>query len=234
MQLGKQGRPEPCVEPGLDRDLLGVLELPAPQAAPLLLGSLLSHTGPEGTVTLRLTEIEAYGGPADSDLPDPGAHTFNGRTARNASMFGPAGRVYVYFTYGMHHAVNLVCRPAGTAGGCLIRAGEVLEGTELARQRRSVRRRTPVPDLALARGPGNVAQALSLTLADDGALLTSDLAATGLTLRRGGPVAEIVTTARTGVSGPGGGPEYPWRFAVAGDPTVSPYRAAVTRNRRRG
>ncbi|MDO5618695.1 DNA-3-methyladenine glycosylase [Kocuria sp.] len=216
----------------MDPALLALLQEPAPQVAPQLLGAILRHTTAEGTVALRLTEVEAYGGPQDSDLPDPGAHTYRGRTARNSSMFGAAGHIYVYFTYGMHHAVNLVCRPEGTAGGCLIRAGEVVEGVELARRRRSARRRTPVPDAALARGPGNVAQALGLTLADDGAPLTSDPHLPGVHLELAQKPVDAVVTARTGVSGPGGdGQQFPWRFAAVGDKTVSPYRAAAVRRR---
>ena len=108
--------------------------------APSLLGAHLTHSTDDGDVTVRITEVEAYGGPPDTDLPDPGAHTYNGRTARNASMFGPAGHAYVYFTYGLHHALNLVCRPQGIPGGCLLRSGEVVEGQELAVARRSARR----------------------------------------------------------------------------------------------
>lgn len=227
----------------LDPVLLGILERPAPQAAPELLGALLSSHTPEGLVTVRLTEIEAYGGPADSDCPDPGAHTYNGRTARNASMFGPPGHAYVYFTYGLHHALNLVCRPEGEAGGCLLRSGEVTEGLELATRRRGARRTTTPSEVSLARGPGNLAQALGLGLDDDGARLLAPFpvpeaggaqAMTGrlLTLERGSAPEAVVTTRRTGVSGEGGTQRFAWRFAAQGDPTVSPYRAAVRRKRR--
>lgn len=216
-----------------DARVLELLRAPAPQAAPGLLGAVLSSTMPEGTVALRITEVEAYGGPQDSDLPDPGAHTYRGKTARNSSMFGPAGHIYVYFTYGMHHAVNLVCRPEGQAGGCLIRAGEIIHGRELARRRRAARRSTAVADQALARGPGNVAQALGLTLEHDGAPLTWQPTAPGVHLSLGTPPESVVVTARTGVSGPGGdGRQFPWRFAEAGAASVSPYRAAVPRKRR--
>lgn len=223
----------------LDPVLLRILQQPAPLAAPELLGALLSSVTPEGRITVRLTEIEAYGGPADSDCPDPGAHTYNGRTARNSSMFGPPGHAYVYFTYGLHHALNLVCRPDGEAGGCLLRSGEVIEGLELATRRRSARRTTTPSEVSLARGPGNLAQALGLGLEDDGARLFAPLtdpgavAPTGrlLTLQRGTAPQSIVTTRRTGVSGEGGTQRFAWRFAARGDPTVSPYRAAT---RRRG
>lgn len=217
----------------LDPAVLELLSAPAPQVAPRLLGAVLSTTGAEGRVALRITEVEAYGGPADSDLPDPGAHTYRGQTARNSSMFAAPGHIYVYFTYGMHHAVNLVCRQAGSAGGCLIRAGEVIHGQELARRRRAARRSTAVADVALARGPGNVAQALGLTLDHDAAPLTADPQEPGVHLELGEAVEAVTATARTGVSGPGGdGESFPWRFAVTGDPTVSPYRAAAPRKGR--
>ncbi|MFI7482135.1 DNA-3-methyladenine glycosylase [Kocuria sp. M1R5S2] len=216
-------------------ELLALLSRPAPEVAPRLLGALFGHRTADGLVTVRITEIEAYGGPAGSDLPDPGAHTYRGPTRRNASMFGPPGHVYVYFTYGMHHAVNLVCRPRGVAGGCLVRAGEVVEGLELARGRRA--RGSRAVDDALARGPGNLAKALGIDLAHDGApLATGDRPgahgpAHGFFLRPPTRPAESVSGPRTGVSGPGGTPEYPWRWWIPGEPTVSPYRRAVPRRR---
>ena len=77
---------------------------------------------------MRITELEAYMGPGDSLHPDPGSHTFRGPTRRNAPMFGPAGHLYVYFTYGMHYCANIVCGPAGHASAVLLRAGEIVEG----------------------------------------------------------------------------------------------------------
>ena len=222
----------------------------APDVAPRLLGSVFVCALPGGTVALRLTELEAYGGPHDSDLPDPGAHTYRGRTARNASMFEAPGRIYVYFTYGLHHAVNFVCRDEGTGGGILVRSGEVVLGQDVAARRRLANRSFEPPFVALARGPGNVAQALGLSREDDGAALvhlgrSDDPAAlaeeavlrtpepswTGLALRQE-PVGDVVVTPRTGVSGEGGMDTYPWRFAIAGDPTVSPYRKAAVKRRR--
>ncbi|MCR8671681.1 DNA-3-methyladenine glycosylase, partial [Agrococcus sp. HG114] len=116
------------------------------QLAPLLLGGTLRRADASGAVAVRVTEVEAY---RSSD--DPGAHTFRGRTARNATMFGPGGRVYCYFTYGMHHAVNIVAGPEGSGWGVLVRAGEVVEGQALALERRSARRATR-PTGELARG----------------------------------------------------------------------------------
>lgn len=230
-----------------------LLSATAPEAAVALLGAVLVRCDPQATVALRLSEVEAYGGPAESDLPDPGAHTYRGRTARNASMFGPPAHLYVYFTYGLHHALNLVCRPEEQAGGCLVRAGEVVAGEAAARRRRSAHRATEPPHAGLARGPGNVAQALALDLSDDGAPLrylgsspdpvraAQRLAAqdpgyptpwTGLFLPDRALQLEVVRTARTGVSGEGGTDAFPWRFALKHDPTVSPYRKAAGKKRR--
>ena len=104
-----------------------LLERPVLEVAPLLLGATLRH----GDVAVRLTEVEAYDG-----ANDPGSHAHRGPTARNAVMFGPAGHLYVYFTYGMHHCCNVVCGPEGVASAVLLRAGEVIDGLETARQRR--------------------------------------------------------------------------------------------------
>ena len=129
--------------------------------APQLLGSLVTANG----VTIRLTEVEAYCGESD-----PASHAFKGRTPRNNTMFLGPGHLYVYFTYGMHYCMNVVCWPEGRAGGCLIRAGEIVDGEELARERRPgvVRSRD------LARGPANLTKALGITRDADGSLLRVD------------------------------------------------------------
>ena len=132
---------------------------PADVVAPRLLGCVISHNG----VSIRLTEVEAYLGATDA-----AAHTFNGKTARNATMFGPPGRLYVYFSYGLHHNGNIVCAPEGDGQGCLLRAGEVIAGEELARTRRQRPERAPIVFENLARGPGNLGQALGLELGDNG------------------------------------------------------------------
>ena len=102
---------------------------------------------------MRLTEVEAYDGASD-----PASHAFRGRTPRNAVMFGPPGHLYIYFSYGIHWNANVVCGPEGAASGVLLRAGEVIEGMELARTRRG-----RSVDRDLARGPGRLCQALGLT-----------------------------------------------------------------------
>jgi DNA-3-methyladenine glycosylase len=177
----------------------------AEEVAPRLLGALLTHAG----VTVRLTEVEAYAGAAD-----PGSHAYRGKTARNAVMFGPAGHLYVYFTYGMHTCANVVCGTEGTATGCLMRAGEIVDGIELARERRL--RST---DRDLARGPARLCQALGIRLDDNGAALDRD----GFELCLGEPVTAVATGPRVGLRAAA---DRPWRFWVEGDPTVSVYRPA--------
>mgnify|MGYP001358278202 CR=1 FL=1 len=204
----------------ISRDLLA---RPAVEVAPDLLGAVVEHDG----VAVRLTEVEAYAGEQD-----PGSHAFRGPTARNRVMFGPAGYLYVYFTYGMHTCANVVCGPDGKAQAVLLRAGEVVEGVHLARERRASASTGKVPvDRDLARGPARLAQALGLTMDDY-----------GVDLLDGGPVRlvgsgvsprGVRTGPRVGVRGPGGeGTAYPWRFWIEGDPTVSVYRPAAPLRRR--
>jgi DNA-3-methyladenine glycosylase len=192
-----------------DRALLAA---PAIEVAPRLLGSLLVH----GEVRLRITEVEAYQGDAD-----PGSHAFRGPTPRTAVMFGEPGHLYAYFTYGMHTCVNVVCSPVGEASAVLLRAGEIVAGVEAARMRRPTSR----SDADLARGPARLTIALGIPLAANG----TDLASGDLRLELGEPVPAFESGPRTGVSGPGGGPEFPWRHWIPGDPTVSPYKAAAPR-----
>ncbi|WP_399501565.1 DNA-3-methyladenine glycosylase [uncultured Actinomyces sp.] len=197
--------------------------------APHLLGAVMAVRGDDGVVAVRLTEVEAYRGEAD-----PGSHAYRGRTSRNAVMFEAAGGIYVYFTYGMHHCVNIVCGPEGLSRAVLVRAGEVVEGIGLARRRRSAAR----VDRDLARGPARLCQALGLTRADNGLRLGRAGTRIWLVPPEAGrePDAALIRSGpRTGVAGPGGdGEAYPWRFWLDGEPTVSPYRAAVTRRRSQG
>lgn len=184
----------------------------AVEMGPRLLGALLSHETDRGTVTVRITELEAYMG----DGNDPGSHAFRGKTKRNAAMFGPPAHLYAYFTYGMHTCANIVCSPDGSASGCLMRGAEVVEGLELARERRGAK----IADRALGRGPANLVVALGITLADGGA----DLLAAPFTLRLPITPPDFEVGPRTGLGGPGGGVEYPWRFWIPGERSVSPYR----------
>lgn len=187
--------------------------------APLLLGSVLSVGSPDGLVRIRITEVEAYQG-----SQDPGSHAFRGRTARNAVMFGEPGHLYTYFTYGMHTCANVVCGQEGTASGLLLRAGEIVEGIERARSRRP----RALADAELARGPARLTVAAGIVLADGG----SDLAGGRIRLELSGGDTAIASGPRTGVSGPGGSAEFPWRFWIPGDPTVSVYRAAAPKRTR--
>ena len=202
---------------------------PALEVAPLLLGARLTVSGhlnrqhPGVPVTLRITEVEAYHGVGTPGPYDAGSHSRDRRTERNASMFGPPGHAYVYFSYGMHFAINMVCSPEGTASGVLIRAGEIVAGAEVARSRREAGRSSnPIPDHQLARGPGNVASALGITRPSHDGL---DLFAAPFDLRAA-PLGskKIASGPRVGVSGEAGSARFPWRFWIEGDPTVSAYR----------
>jgi DNA-3-methyladenine glycosylase len=178
---------------------------PVEQVAPLLLGAVLRH----GEVAVEITEVEAYGG-----ATDPASHSFRGRTERNAVMFGPPGHLYLYFSYGMHWAANVVCGPDGTAAGCLLRAGRVIEGADVAAARRG---RSSERDLA--RGPGRLTQALGLRREHYGTYLLD-----GGALRLEpppGPAPVVRTGLRVGVSAEA---DRPWRFWVAGSRYVSAYK----------
>lgn len=188
-----------------------LLARPASEVAPSLLGCRFSHSTDEGTVTVELTEVEAYMGEAD-----PASHAYRGPTARNEVMFGDPGRLYVYRSYGMHWCCNVVTGHDGTASAVLLRAGRVVDGVHLARRRRGER----VKDRSLARGPGCLGQALGLTREHNGA----DLLGTGpLCLQAGPPVPveRISSGHRVGVTL---AHDVPWRFWVRDDPTVSAYK----------
>ncbi len=181
------------------------------EVAPRLLGALLEHRSAEGLVAVRITEVEAYSG----DGTDPAAHTHRGLTARNEMMFGPPGRLYVYFSYGMHWCANVVCAPVGTGEAVLIRAGEVVEGIELARSRRPAARR----DIDLARGPARLTQALGITGADNGAGLLDPRASSYLSLAaQRPPGSQVRRGPRVGITKAAA---LPWRFWLDGDPSVS-------------
>lgn len=218
--------------------------------APRLLGARLTAHG----VTVRLTEVEAYGGVGE----DPGSHAFRGPGRKNATMFGPPGRLYVYFTYGMHWCANVVCSPEGEASAVLLRAGEIVDGLDLARSRRMNARN----DAELARGPARLTTALALTGADDGTpievvgqspleegeapfeagtpviRLELPLRSQAFLSSQASPTSDAVawrSGPRTGVSGPGGdGEAFPWRLWLPGEPTVLPYKPHVPKRRPAG
>lgn len=176
----------------------------APQVAPGLLGLVLRH----GPVAVRLSEVEAYTG-AD----DLAAHAVRGPRPHTRDLFAAPGTLYLYRSHGIHLCGNLVCGAEGHGSAVLLRAGEVVEGLELARSRRP-----GVPDVALARGPGNLGRVMGWTLADSGS-------------RLGDPGLELVDPAvrpQMIASGPRVGVsvahQRPWRFWIEGDPTVSAYR----------
>ncbi len=198
----------------------------AVEVAPRLLGCVLESWSAEGVVAVALTEVEAYAGEAD-----PASHAYRGRTARNMVMFGEPGHAYVYFTYGMHFCVNLVCQPEGTASAVLLRAGAVVAGATLARVRRGAGRRAGADGLAdrdLARGPARLCQALGIDRSLDGADVCD--AGSVLRIRTGtaAPGSAVRTGPRVGVSSAA---SVPWRFWLAGEPTVSVYRAHAPRRR---
>lgn len=179
------------------------------EVAPELLGKVLAHDTAEGRRSGRIVEVEAYCGPIDA-----GAHTYRGRTERNATMFGRAGLLYVYFTYGMHWCANVVCGDEDDGVAVLVRALAPIDGVEAMRAARGPAARR---DRDLCSGPAKLCQALGLHGSHDGADLLS-----------GGPVqllddgtpppADPVQAARIGLSA---GAEHPWRWYVPGDPNVS-------------
>jgi DNA-3-methyladenine glycosylase len=173
-------------------------------AAPVLLGAILRR----GPVAVRITEVEAYEGQLD-----PASHAYPGLTQRNKVMFGPPGRLYTYRLHG-HTCANVVVSPSGKANAVLIRAGAVIDGVEVARERRP-----GVADDRLARGPGNLCRTLDITMADAGAeLLEWD---STVTLTRGESVTAISQGPRVGVSRAA---DLPWRFWITGEGSVSAYR----------
>jgi DNA-3-methyladenine glycosylase len=183
-------------------DLLEVLSGPVLEAAPRLLGAVLRHDG----VAVRITEVEAYDGPND-----PGSHAFRGPTRRTQVMFGPPGHLYTYFTYGMHHCANVVCGPDGVASAVLLRAGEIVDGVDVARSRRG-----NSSDRDLARGPARLCSALALDLSHNGL----DLTAGALELGHVVDDDRVSTGPRVGLRQ---APDHPWRFWLTDEPTVSRY-----------
>ena len=179
------------------------------EVAPMLLGWTISHRSDAGTVTVALTEVEAYAGESD-----PASHAYRGRSPRNSVMFGPAGFLYCYFSYGMHWCCNVVTGPDDKASAVLLRAGRVVEGVDLAHTRRGGR----VSEASLARGPANLAQALGLGREQNGADLLSGGA---VSLSPRSVSGQVSSGPRVGISV---AHDTPWRFWLTGEPSVSAYK----------
>lgn len=178
-----------------------------------LIGCLFVHDHPDGRVAVRLVETEAYRG-----VIDPGSHGYRGPTERTRSMYGPPGHLYVYFTYGMHWCVNVVCARDGVCEAVLFRAGEPVEGIDAM----FTRRPGIVDERLLCAGPARLTQALGIGPTDDGASLlrggsfwcAEDAATAGY---RDGEVSQ---TLRIGLAS-GRGDDLPWRFVIPGNPYAS-------------
>jgi DNA-3-methyladenine glycosylase len=188
----------------------------AHEVAPDLLGQVLVRLFPDGSrSSVRIVEVEAYG------PDDPASHAFRGETPRNAVMFGPPGHLYVYFTYGMHHCMNVVTGGTAEGSAVLLRAGEPLEGGE----EMAVRRGREGP-LDLCSGPGRLTQALGVDRRDDGVDL---VAGDDLWLEAGSRIEPIAIGNRVGVHET----DRHWRYWLDGSPYVSRGRPGPPRVKRR-
>ncbi|KAG4073364.1 hypothetical protein HA402_008520 [Bradysia odoriphaga] len=196
--------------------------------APTLLGGELRTVVAGGAVRLRITEVEAYHGQGTGPVADPGSHARMGRTARNATMWGEQGHLYVYLSHGIHSCVNVVSGPEGAAGGILLRAGAVIDGTDAAAARRGAALPlTPTGLRDLARGPGRFGQASGLRHPlHDGIDAIAGTPRNGATaeLWLSDAAVDVRSGPRVGVAGIAGTDAFPWRFWIDGDPTVSPFR----------
>jgi DNA-3-methyladenine glycosylase len=204
--------------PALKKADYSWLELPADQVVTVARSLLGWHLVADG-VRVRLTETEAYLGGGR----DPASHADRGRTPRNSVMFGEAGVAYVYYVYGAHHCMNVVCGQPGEAAAVLLRAGQVVEGADVARERRPTAR----TDRDLARGPGCLVRALGIGPEINGTSLITGPVRLEPPPRRV-TAGQISAGPRVGVSS---AHDYPWRFWLTGDPTVSSYKRHVPRRR---
>ena len=182
-------------------------------AARLLLGAVLTCRD----VSAVVVEVEAYGGPPDGPWPDAASHSYRGPTARNAVMFGPPGRLYVYRSHGIHLCANVSCGPDGAAAAVLLRAAVISTGGEIAQTRRG----SGVAARALARGPGNLCAALGISMDDNGGDLFDDASPVTVRLQRPVESDSVLRGPRVGVSVAA---DRPWRLFLAGHPEVSAYR----------
>jgi DNA-3-methyladenine glycosylase len=181
-------------------------------AAQLLLGSFLEAGG----VRVRIVEVEAYRGG-----DDPASHCYRGKTPRNEVMFGPAGFLYVYFVYGMHFCANVVSLTDGVPGAVLLRAGEVVDGEDIAFSRRPASRSAA----ELAKGPARLCKVLGLDRTQNGIDLTSP--GSPVRLYAGEPVTDVRSGPRVGVAV---AMDVPWRFWID-SPAVSTYKRGGKRRR---
>jgi DNA-3-methyladenine glycosylase len=171
---------------------------------------LLEATIKIGGVAIRLTETEAYAG-----VDDPAAHAVRGRRPTTEALFGPPGTLYCYLSYGVHICANLVCEAEAGGSAVLLRAGDVIEGIELARHRRSSGQAKLIPDAQLARGPGNLGLALGLSLQHSGWQAGQDFEVVPRL-----SVPEITCGPRVGVSVANA---REWRYWITGAASVSSY-----------
>lgn len=192
------------------------LENPSDVAAPLLLGCTLTRTitlnGEKHKLVARIVETEAY------DQDDPASHAFGGPSERNTAMFGPAGHLYVYVSYGMHHCCNVVCGPEGFGSGCLVRAVEPLESVEVMRELREAGRayKHPLKLHDLTNGPGKVCAALGIDKGLYGHDLTNEPLVLGFAPLL--PGETIGSSPRVGISK---NVDAPKRFFIEGNAFVS-------------
>ena len=185
---------------------------PTLRVARALLGKILVHETARGTTAGRIVEVEAYRGPADR-----AAHSFGGRrTPRNEVMYGPPGHAYVYFIYGIHHCMNVVCQPPDVPEAVLLRALEPVNGEALMRKRRGLR---DAPAWQLCRGPGSLCQAMGITRAENGADLTRG--PLRILDAPDAPTRSIARSPRIGVAYAGTDAARRWRFVALGSPSVS-------------
>lgn len=186
------------------KEILGLTSL---EAAPRLLGCYLLRRTPQGLIKVKIVETEAY------HQEDPASHSFRGLTPRTAPMFESGGRLYVYFTYGMHYCINIVVGQKGVGEGVLIRAAQPIDGVEIMRNNRGIR------DLNnLTSGPGKLAQAMGI---NDTSLSGKILNKSSILLQP--PLVtldqnDIVAAPRVGIKQ---AVELPWRFYIRGNPFVS-------------
>jgi DNA-3-methyladenine glycosylase len=186
-------------------NLSEIVDKPSVEAAPLLLGWTICRRLPEGLVKLKIVETEAY------HQDDPASHSFAGLTQRTAPMYKNGGHIYVYFSYGMHYAINIVTGPAGVGEAVLLRGAEPLEGMELMIKNRSV---TDIKNLA--NGPGKLAQALGIR---DVNLSGKKLNKLSIWLEPPETIKhEVIITKRIGITKAA---HQPWRFYIKDNPYVS-------------